>query len=96
MEVDEGVLELYERAKDHADDLFVGEERTSNIVLWEDGDFRIEVYSGFDTRKNEMHHGEQIRYHDSEGKFVYSNFTREFGWHTDRCLKEYVIEEVES
>lgn len=93
--ITEEMLELHKRAQDHADDLFVGERRTSEIVTWDDGDFRIEVFSGFDTRRPETKHGEQIRYKHSEGEFVYANFTREMGWHTDKCLKEYVIEEVD-
>lgn len=94
-EITEEMIELFHRANDHADELFVGESRTSEIVSWDDGDFRIEIYSGFDTRRDDIHHGEQIRYKHSEGEFRYSNFARKFGFHADECLQEYVIEEVD-
>lgn len=95
MVVTEEIRRLVNRAGRHADGLFVGEDRTTSITCWDDGDFRIEVYGGFDTKDKEVHHGEQIRYKDSEGKMVYSNFTRRMGWHMNRCLKEYVLEELD-
>ena len=93
--ITDDINRLFNRAERHADGLFVGEDRTSQLICWDDGDFGIEVYSGFDTHRKDVHHGEQIRYKHSDGEFVYANFTREFGWHTDRCLLEYVIEEVD-
>lgn len=93
-ELSKGVQMAYKRALELAEEHFVGEKRiTTSFTQWDDGDFRVEVYHGFDTRRNDMHHGEQIRYKQSEGEFVYANFTREFGWHTDRSFKEYPIEQ---
>lgn len=87
------MIEAFSRANDHADRLFVGDERTSSLTVWEDGDFQIEIFAGFDTHRACVHHGEQVVYQLTEEEFRYANFTREFGWHTDRVLKEFVIEE---
>lgn len=93
-ELTDEIQEAYQRALDHAEEHFVDTDGiTTSFTQWDDGDFRVEVYHGFDTARRDIHHGEQIRYKDSEGEFVYSNFTREHGWHTNRAFREYVIEQ---
>ena len=93
-ELTEAIQTAYQKALNHAEEHFVDTDGiTSSFTQWDDGDFRVEVYHGFDTRRCDMHHGEQIRYKQTEGEFVYANFTREFGWHTDRAFKEYTIEQ---
>lgn len=88
------IQQAYRRLLDHAEDhLLNTEDSTLSFTQWEDGDFQLEVYSGFDCRRHDMHHGEHVRYKRFDGEFVYANFTREFGWHTDRGFREYVIEE---
>lgn len=90
-----GVADAYERVIRYANTLFVGEEMTTSVVQWDDGDFRVEAYHGFDTRRSDIQHGEQIRYKHSDGEITYSNFVRKHGWHTEQALKEYVVEEWE-
>ena len=90
--IDGVIAEAMQRAHNHADELFVADERTGSLTTWTDGDFRVEVYGGLDHKRQNVNHGESIEYDFDSKEFKYANFTRERGWHTNRCLKEYVIE----
>jgi hypothetical protein len=90
--IDGVIAEAIQRAHNHADELFVADERTGSLTTWTDGDFRVEVYGGLDHKRQNVNHGESIEYNFDSKEFKYANFTRERGWHTNRCLKEYVIE----
>lgn len=93
-ELTEKVAETYQRLLDHVEDHMVEQENiTISFTQWDDGDYRIEAFHAFDSRRLDIKHGEEIRYKHSEGEFRYSNFTREHGWHDNRCFEEYVIEE---
>lgn len=41
-------LSAIERVQDVADEHLRGGSRTTNIILWDDGDFRVDVVHGYD------------------------------------------------
>jgi hypothetical protein len=93
-EITDEFQETYGKALELAKEHFVEfEDVTISMTQWQDGDFRIEIYHGFDTRRPDIHHGEQVKYNLFEEQFRYANFTKEHGWHQDRAFREYVIEE---
>lgn len=89
----EAAVEAATRAENHAEERFVGDERFTRLTLWDDGDFRVLVFHGFDTRRHGIRHAEEISYQLSDGEMVYSNFVRPYSRYENRALEEYVIEE---
>lgn len=81
------------RAICHADGLFVGEDRFTQVTLWDDRDFRVLVHHGFPQNGRPIHHAEEVSFHCSRGEMVYSNLSHHFDRHKNRVHKEFVIEE---
>lgn len=93
-EINSGLRKAYEKAVCLAESHFVSVHGvTCSFTQWDDGDYTVRLYHGFECRRDDMHHGEEIYYKRSNGEFLYQNYTREFGWHEDRGFREYVIEE---
>lgn len=59
------------KAQRLADEWLLGDDRYTELVLWDDGDFRVEVFHGFDSPKSVYSHGERISYKESDGDFTY-------------------------
>lgn len=62
---------IIDSAQDLADDYLLGDTRYTEVILWEDKDFKVDVIHGFDCPKEECHHGERVTYKDSDGEFRY-------------------------
>lgn len=87
----DAILKVNE-AQEVADEELLGEDRYTEVLLWEDGDFRISVFHGFDTPiEKEAHHGERIVYKESRGDFIYEILKNNNGNRGHKILKSKVV-----
>ena len=91
--ISDTISRAVDRARHHAqDELPDGAETTLNLILWDDGDFSIEILHALDVPHPEIKGRECIFYHSGEGTFGYRHTEERLGWRSDRVVDERVLE----
>lgn len=84
------IVDDLSRAQEAAGEMFVGNERYTQLTLWDDGDYRVVVHHGFDTRRGDVHHGERIIYKSSEGDLRYQIVVKPY-WDNERIIRQVFL-----